>query len=403
VSNTVTLTEPTVNTLMGTYQGIQLERAHVQGGPFSLVVQLPYVLNQTVYTYVDASGVITDWYRTARYTGVSLGPYSAAWPVQSQQGAGFSLSQYRHRLADAAGFNVITQTTADATATNQLVIADFQSTELEPSFLGNTWEYQPIGANAGQVRRVVYGGLQNGSGTITLERAHTNLTLLGTQVEFYGKLPPVHYEGRLGLNDLVNKVLAECWTIQKLPIAGVLNQRVYPLGALFPWLAAEDQVVEVYYRPANSDPNADDQLMINWRWVSGGENPGIEIAQTLNAGDTLLVQCYVPMSWWINTGAGFGLAPAEGLSNETDRAVLPIMGMEIIGSAYVFSELSKWGLPDDQNTFRQQRAQARAAANQWKRLTLQHPKVRKQHWPAVLTVRSRDNFGYGQPTFSTPG
>jgi len=403
VSNTITLQEPNVNTLMGTYLGIQLERAHVQSGPFSLLVQLPYVLNQTLYTYVDAGGVVTDWYRTARYTASSLGPYSPAWPVQSQQGAGFSLTQYRHRLADAAGFNVMTQATSDAPTTNQVIVGDFQSTELEPSFLGNTWEYQPSGPNAGQVRRVMYGGLQNGTGTVALERAHTNLTLGGTQVEFYGKLPPVRYEGRLGLNDIVNRVLAECWTIQKLSIPGVPNQRLYPVGTLFPWLQAEDQLVEVYYRPANSDPNAADQLMLNWRWVSGGDNPGIEIAQLLNTGDTLLPQCYVPMSWWLNTGTGFGLGITEGLQQETDRAILPINGMEIIGQAYINQELSKWGLPDDQNTFRQQRAQARAAANQWKRLTLEHPKVRKQHWPSVLTVRSRDNFGYGQPTLSTPG
>jgi hypothetical protein len=108
------------------------------------------------------------------------------------------------------------------------------------------------------------------------------------------------------------------------------------------------------------------------------------------------------MSWWINTGTGWGLGTTEGLSNETDRAVLPINGMEIIGQAYVNLELSKWGLPDDQKQYMALRAQARAAANQWKRLTLQHPQVRKQHWPSVLTVRSRDNWG-GNPVFGTPG
>ena len=143
--------------------------------------------------------------------------------------------------------------------------------------------------------------------------------------------------------------------------------------------------------------------MMNWRWVSGGDNPGIEVSQTLSTGDLLLPQAYVPMSWWIDTGTGFRLATTEGLQAETDRAIMPLLGMEIVGNAWVFGELGKWGLPDDQATYRQQRAQARAAANQWKRLTLEHPKVRKQHWPAVLTVRSRDNFAYGNPVFSTPG
>jgi hypothetical protein len=314
-----------------------------------------------------------------------------------------TLADYRHRLADTAGFNVQTLTTAGASQASQVVVSDFLSSELEPSFLGNTWEYQPTGPNAGQVRRVQYQGLDQTTGTVTLERAHTTITPSGTPVEFIGRLPPVRYEGRLGLNDLVNKVLQECWTIKKLPIPAVQDQRIYPVGTLFPWLMAEDQIVEVYYRSSGQQPNDDDQLMLNWRWCSGADNPGIEIAQTLNTGDTLVPECYVPMSWWLNTGAGFSLATTEGLQAETDQAILPLIGMEIIGAAWVFLELSKWGLPDDQNTYRQQRAQARAQANQWKRLTLEHPRVRKQHWPSVLTVRSRDNYGYGFPSVLTPG
>src|SRR5215472_11378164 len=105
-----------------------------------------------------------------------------------------SLADYRHRLADSAGFNIITAASGISPQTNQVVVAEFQSTELEASFLGNTWEYQPTGPNAGEVRRVVYGGLQNGLGLVTLERAHTALTPVGTPVEFYGKLPPVRHE-----------------------------------------------------------------------------------------------------------------------------------------------------------------------------------------------------------------
>ena len=82
--------------------------------------------------------------------------------------------------------------------------------------------------------------------------------------------------------------------------------------------------------------------------------------------------------------------------------ILSLLGMEMVGQAWVFNELAKWGLPDDQATYRQQRAQARAAANQWKRLSLQHPQVRKQHWPSVMTVRSKDNYGQGY-TVLTPG
>jgi hypothetical protein len=314
-----------------------------------------------------------------------------------------NLMTYRYALADAAGFNIRTQTTATAAQANQVVVADFQSTELEDSFLGNTWEYQPLGPNQGQVRRVVYQGLATGSGTVNLERPHTAITPAGTPVEFYGKLPPVRYEGKVGLNDLVNKVLQECWTVQKLSIPAVPSQKIYPMGQLAPWLMAEDQVVEVYSRGANADPYSDDNLMINWRWVSGADNPGIEIAQTLNAGDTLKPLLYIPMSWWLNIGGnGFQLQTTEGLLTDIDQGILPVRGMEIIGESWLYHELSKWGLPEDQQTFRQLRAQSRAAANEWKRLTLEHPKPRKQHWPSVLTVRSRDNYGFGY-TVLTPG
>jgi len=314
-----------------------------------------------------------------------------------------SLATYRRRLAEAAGYNVQVTATAGSARSDQVVCTAFQSTELEATFFGNTWLYEPSGLNAGQCRRIQYtAGLDPSTGTITLERGLSNMTPVDTPLEIYGRLPPVKYEGRLGLNDLVNRTLAECWTVQKLPLAGVQDQRLYPLGASFPWLQAEDQLVEVYYRGAGTDPNASDELMINWRWVPGGDNPSVEIAQPLGTGDTLLLQAYVPLSWWIDTGAGFGLASVEGLQQETDQAIMPLLGMEIVGNAWVYGELAKWGLPDDQANYRSLRAQARAAANQWKRLTLQHPQVRKQHWPAVLTVRSRDNYGYGY-TVLTPG
>lgn len=404
MSNTITIAEPNVNTLMATYAGIQLERASTQTGTFSLVARISYVTNQTQYSYVDAVGLSTDWYRSARYLpSLALAPYSPPWPVLGVAGAGQTLQQYRRRLGEAAGFLSLYQTTVGASRADQVVVADLISGgALESSFLSNSWVYQPTGVNALQARRVAYNGLDPTTGTLSLDRAFGAQTPINTPLEVYGRLPPVRMEGRLGLNDLVNKVLSECWTIQKLPLAGVQNQRVYPVGSSMPWLVSEDQIVEVYFRPAAADPNADDSLMVNWRWVPGGDNPGIEIAQTLSTGDTLLPQVYVPMSWWIDQGIGFGIPSAEGLLAESDRGILPLIGMEVIGSAWIYQELGKWGLPDDQATYRQLRAQARAAANQWKRLSLEHPKVRKQHWPAVLTVRSRENYGSNYAVV-TPG
>ena len=179
MSNTVTLEEPQVNALMATYVGIQLERAHAPTGPFSLLVQLPYVLNQTLYTYLDVGGVVTDWYRTARYTSGGLGPYSPAWPVQSRPAwlqpepvspptRGRGRLQHHHpghghlALDQPAGRRRLSEHRARG--------------QLSRAIPGNT--SRPASTRV-RVRRVVYGGLQTGLGVVTVERPHTNLTPQG--------------------------------------------------------------------------------------------------------------------------------------------------------------------------------------------------------------------------------
>jgi hypothetical protein len=104
VSNTLTIAEPTVDVLMLTYAGIQLERGPASTGSFSMIAQLPYVADQTTYTYVDASGQSTDWYRSARYTALgALGPYSQSWPVSKPDLPGISLAEIEQATARRIG------------------------------------------------------------------------------------------------------------------------------------------------------------------------------------------------------------------------------------------------------------------------------------------------------------
>jgi hypothetical protein len=401
LSNTIQITETNVNTLMSTYQGIQLERAAQSAGPFGLVTRIPYVTSQTLYTYVDSGGASTDWYRSARYTpSLVLGPYSAAWPV-SGFGGGVTLQAYRQRLAEAAGFHIQVIATATASAANQAVVGDFVSSELENTFLGNTWCYQPTGANAGQIRRVVYGGLQSGTGTVTLEAPFSTPTTAGTLLEFDGRLPAIDREGRMGLNTIVNRVLAEAWTVQRIGTPVVDQQTIYPIAGVMPWLHWSDQIVDVYWQPpltgvaqTTNGASQYDQLVPTWTFRSGADAPGIEIGSGLQVGGTLKPEVFVPMSWWVNRGSGWSVTTQEGLGTETDQALLTLQGMETLGLPWIYNELSKWGLPDDQANYRTLRAQARAAANQWKRLTLERPVGRKRHWPEMMVVPSRGNYAY---------
>lgn len=320
-----------------------------------------------------------------------------------------SLGDYRRRLAETAGFYTPYTATSGSSQTNQVVIADLVSAGgLETSFLGNTWIYQPSGPNQGQARRVSYNGLDPNNGVVTLDRPFGNLTPQGTPLEVYGRMPPVSMEGRLGLNTIVNRVLDECWTVQFCDVLATVNSQTFfqlndadnPTAVLFPWLNAPDRIVDVYTLPATSigDPQVANVLAATWQWIPGADNPTLQLGRGLNVGDMLRIQAIVPMSWWIqpaSTGAWELPAVYTGLQQEADQALIDLNGMELVGKAYVYDELAKWGLPDDQNVYRQLASRARAGANQWKRLTLERPARRTLHWPKSLSVPSRWGYTYG--------
>ena len=308
-----------------------------------------------------------------------------------------TLGEYRRRLAQTAGFLIVTQASAGSAQPQQLVCSEFQSTSLEPTFLGNTWVYQPTGPNAGQARRVVYQGLDTPTGIVTVDRPFGAATPQGTPLEFYGRLPPINTEGRTGLNELVNRTLAECWTIKKISITATSDsQRFWTINPPYTWLSSEDQIVDVYSFPANPTTGTQDELQATWQWRPDADNPTIECGRALNMGDLCRILAITPMSWWINpAGTGWLMPASPGLSGETDQGLLPILGMEQVGKAYVYDELAKWGLPDDQQVYRQLAARARAAANEYKRLTLQRPKRRTLHWPASMVVPGRWSYAYG--------
>jgi hypothetical protein len=313
-----------------------------------------------------------------------------------------TLGDYRRRLAETAGWSLQLVETNTSALANQLVIADLQSAGgLESSFLGSTWAYQPSGPNAGQARRVGYNGLDPTTGTVTLDRSFGGTTPASTPVEFYGRLPPVSMEGRLGLNSIVNRVLNECWTLKKVDITATQdNQKFFPLNGavppVFPWLNAEDRVVDVYSRDAMATADASDQLMATWRWLSAADNPTLEVGRALRIGDLLRIFAIVPMAWWTLQASGtWGMPSSSGLVAEGDQALIDLNGMEIVGKPYVYDELAKWGLPDDQNVYRGLRDRARAAANQYKRLALERPVRRTLHWPSSLSVPSRWGYSYG--------
>lgn len=56
MSITLYLSEPDVDTLISAWTGLEVWRAAAQTGPYTFLVQIPYVSGQVEYSYVDTNG-----------------------------------------------------------------------------------------------------------------------------------------------------------------------------------------------------------------------------------------------------------------------------------------------------------------------------------------------------------
>src|SRR5689334_655897 len=93
MSNTLTLDEPLVDSLLPVWTGLEVWHAVGPAGPFTFLGIVPYVAGQTQYTYTDAAGLSTDWYQVRRYgPGPTYGAFSAAWPVSPAGSPGVTLA-----------------------------------------------------------------------------------------------------------------------------------------------------------------------------------------------------------------------------------------------------------------------------------------------------------------------
>lgn len=293
---------------------------------------------------------------------------------------------YRHALAERLGWHLYTNqsTSAGSGAANTLVIPDLIDTNLESNFLDTTWEYQPSGGNAGEVRRVLKGGLAPATGTVTLSRAHTAATSSATAIEFYGVLPPVRSLGRKGLLDAANEALAECWAIDTLTVAANSTAYQYPLTA-YPWLSVEDQVIDVYIRRLGE---VRDTLLPQWRWINDVDTPQLEVPMPLNSGDVLKPVVYRPMDTWLQVNSTW-TDTATGLLNETDQGLLSVNGMVVVGLYYCYEFLATEGDVSQRAQWRTLADRQRMKANNWKDgalPTLQGRDVHAGHGPASLVL-----------------
>jgi hypothetical protein len=260
--NTIVLSEPAVDVLIGSWIGLQLERgvSSTNLGSFQLVTEIPYVAGQATYTYIDDIGASTDWYRVRRYTtGPTYGLYSPPWPVVPQvstvgDGARRSLRACRRMLARKLGSLQVVTTTDNGNDEGTTLIARGLATRLDPNRYRNWWLMPSDGVSRGEVRRVGESALNAATGQMTVAPPFLSQIVAGTQIELHKLLPPSEESGDvLGLREALNLALSECWVPDRLTVTGT-GSTTLSLAGLGDWL--DSAAVHEIYSPFAGMPSA---------------------------------------------------------------------------------------------------------------------------------------------------
>ena len=242
----ITLLEPTVDQLMAeSWTGLHLERgvSSTNLASFALVAEIPYVAGQTVYTYIDATGAPSDWYRTVRYAlpGPSYGTYSPPWPVKHVptavgDGSRRSLKYCRRMLARRLGSLQLIATTADGNDSGTAFIARALANQMDPNRYRGWWVMPSDGVSSGEVRTLAENAVNVSSGLVAVQPPFLSRIVQGTQIELHKLLPPDEQTGPLiGLRQCLNMALAECWVLDRLVVTGS-GASTINISALGDWL-----------------------------------------------------------------------------------------------------------------------------------------------------------------------
>ncbi|TMC47256.1 MAG: hypothetical protein E6J20_20005 [Chloroflexi bacterium] len=342
MSNTVQMSEASVDSLIPTWTGLELWHATTQGGTYSLLVQIPYVAHQVVYTYVDTAGLSTDWYEVRRYgPGPTYGPYSPAWSVSVIQPARRSFANCRRILARRLqGYELPTTSSAGAADGSSLVALSLANV-IDPDRYRSWWalisDPNAPAALLGQVRKVGNQALAVASGTLSFPTVKWPAQVpSGVQIELHKYLPPLdNQHGSTGLRECLNAALRELWVPDRLLLAGSSTTAVYDLTSFGPWLEPA-AVHELWYPPSGN-------TMVRFQWpgfsawragsalnldaigLPTGQNMEVEVTRQ---GDTLIRSGGV----WTDNSSGF--------VNDTDESLFQPEFLVEIALAHAYAALA---------------------------------------------------------------
>lgn len=375
MSNTLTLEEVLVDTLIPAWTGLEIWHASTQGGAYSLLAQVPYVAGQVTYTYVDLGGLASDWYEIRRYgPGPVYGSYSSTWSVTVGAPPRRSLVNYRRLLAEKlGGFSLVT---TDTNAPDMLsIIASDLAGGLDSDSYRQAWVYptqtgriDPTGS-AFKLRRVGTQALNTSTGQLTVTVPFPTIIASGVDVELHTLLPPVRHDKMPGLRGCLNAALAEMWTYARLALTGVGNQPSYDLSTVYEWL--EPGAINDVYGPA-LDATLNPAPWPGWQQIQNSNNLSVGVSPTFGTGAAALAGVFRPADTWVQVGGVWGPS-STGLVNDTDQALFNPEVLVLVALRHAYHALSTMGEASERAYYAKLEEMQRARVGRWKLMALPRP------------------------------
>jgi hypothetical protein len=367
MSNTVTISEPSVDDLIGVWTGLELWHAESAGGTYSLLATVPYVAHQTTYTYVDTTGLLTDWYEVRRYgPGATYGSFSPTWTVTLPAPGRRSLQNARRLLAQKLHSLTLVLTTSAGNASGTSVIATRLANATDANRYRHAWVMPVDGTRVGEIRRVrAEDALNLTSGELMIAPAFSGQVASGVNVEIHRLLPPDDDDGWTGLRSCINAALREMWTSQRVSITGVGSQPSYSLSTYEEWLDA-DAVLEL--RQAALDPTTNPVVTGTFDPVRNADSLTLQISPTLPDGDASTLEVYRPLDTYIKVG-GVWAASTTGLVNDSDEALFNVDLLLTVALVHAYESLANG---PDGGRYEAMAKTQRTKANVAKQLHLDH-------------------------------
>lgn len=386
MSNTITLREPNVDTLMAQgWSGLRLERGpnSTNLAAFAQIATIPYVAGTTSYLYIDSTGASSDWYRTARQgppPTYVLGDYAPPWPVvlppiSTVAPARRSLRNMRRVLGRRlqGSLHVITTTSDGTTAGTTVVSTSGLANQLDPNRYRQWWVMPADGVSAGQVRHVGEQGLNPTTGELSVAPAYTSQIVRGTQVELSRLLPPMEMDGHLGLKECLNLALAECWALDRLTLTGLDNTVTYSLD-YGDWL--DPVAINEFYGPQQAG-----WVTEPWGgWTSRRDGSQILLDTTpgIAAGTTMQVQLTRPGDTMIKRG-GAWQDNCQGFEYDDDECLFQPEFLVQVALAHAYEALAGVATGAIAARMAAKATDQRMIANKAKYSGLPHPAERADH------------------------